>query len=133
MLCLNSHHSAESKALVRKVRLSITRNDIFTPGIQFSDNSLTNATAESEINLSVWISPHLEPCHFNEELATDTDKHSMCRISVELMPYAPLHQVQVTFEVHEPLVVTTDYHEIANLCESLMNYSSVFFFFYHEV
>ncbi|XP_046745105.1 protein PTHB1 [Diprion similis] len=82
-----------------------------------SDSSLTNVTAESEISISVWISPHLEPCPFNEELAIATEKHSMCRLSIELIPYAPLRQVQVSFEVDDPLIVRADYHEIANLCD----------------
>ncbi|XP_048507771.1 protein PTHB1 isoform X3 [Athalia rosae] len=82
-----------------------------------SDNSLINATADSEISLSVWMSPHLEPCPFNEELAVEIEKHAMCRISLEIMPYTPLRRVQITFEVHHPLVVREDYYEIVNLCD----------------
>lgn len=67
---------------------------------------ISNKAAESELQVSVNINPHLESCSYelNPQFEkTDPVNTKMCSVTVDLLPQAVLEEVQVAVSVRKPL------------------------------
>lgn len=67
---------------------------------------ISNKAADRELQVSVTINPHLEPCSYelNPQFEkTDPVNMKMCSVTVDLLPQAVLEDVQVVVSVRKPL------------------------------
>lgn len=76
---------------------------------------------ESELSINAIVSPELLPSPYSARNESAEDKEarqsSMCNISVELMSYTTLQDIQVFIEAAKPLVVSKDTLDLSNLCK----------------
>ncbi|KAJ9592376.1 hypothetical protein L9F63_015944, partial [Diploptera punctata] len=82
-----------------------------------SGESIIGKFSCREVKVLVNVNSQLEPCPFPHNIEEQGLDIPMCRVSVELIPHAPLSKVQVSVIVEPPLTVSQVSHTIVSLCD----------------
>lgn len=80
-------------------------------------DKLRNTAVESELLVVINVAKDLEACPVTETSEDNEGRNTMCRVSIDLSSYTPLHDVEVNVQSAKPLVVSNDYYVFPNLCE----------------
>lgn len=87
-------------------------------GVDFSDVSMINATAEKDLNVDITIGSTLEQCTYRSKISTmvvPSDDLKMISVNVSLHAKTALEQIQVQFNYSPPLRVNNQiqsYHQM---------------------
>lgn len=103
-------------------------------GVDFTDMSAINATAERDLNIEFAIDSNLRECIYTTSVSnTNTstvpiDECKMVRATVRLHANIPLEQIQVQFYCSPPLVASRALHSFQQLNANQVEHVEAFFY-----
>lgn len=102
-------------------------------GVDFSDVSMINATAERDLNVDLYIGSTLETCKYPTQISANTipaEDLKMISVSVALHAKTALEQIQVQFDCSSPLKVNEPIHSYHQLNANQIERIDLWFYMY---
>lgn len=104
-------------------------------GVDFTDVSEINATAERDLNVDFSVDSNLDNCIYTTSVLSTmvtSDDMKMVRANVKLHAHTALEQVQVQFYCASPLIASKAIHSFQQLNANQEEHVDAFFYMYNS-